>query len=99
MLIDFDAKEDAEKVERRRALFEQGIPEDLKPRVFVVGPKDEPETAQRELKMKPEDIGLALAEDCLKGEFKMWHNPQFEHNDAERQRLVDVVKPFLFRGI
>lgn len=94
MLIDFDSKD----VEKRMSLFQESTPEDVKNRVFVIGPRHEPEAAQRDLKMTREQIGSALAEECRTGTFELWRGPHFEHNNAELQRLVAVIKPFVFSG-
>jgi hypothetical protein len=91
MVIDFDGHTD-----ERRAEFEQAIPGDLKARVFVVGSKDKPETLKKALKISFEEIGKYLADDCDTGTWKYWAHEQLQHNDAERQRLVQIVKPFLF---
>jgi hypothetical protein len=91
MLIDFD-----DHVEQRKAEFDQAIPDDLKARVFVVGPKDKPETLKRSLNISFEAIGESLANDCDAGTAEHWDHEQLQHNDAERQRLVQTIKPFLF---
>lgn len=92
MLIDFD-----DQVEQRKTRFEQGIPEELKTRVFVVGSKQDPETLNRALKnIGFEKIGEYLAADCSANSAELWDHEQLQHNDAERQRLVQTVKPFLF---
>jgi hypothetical protein len=91
MLIDFD-----DQVEKRKAVFEQAIPEDLKTRVFVVGSKHNPETLKKALQIPFGDIGTSLAGDCDAGTTTFWDHEQLRHNDAERQRLVQTVKPFLF---
>ena len=91
MLIDFDGQ-----IDERRAEFEQAIPEDLKARVFVVGSKHEPETLKKSLNIGFEKIGESLADDCDAGTAELWDHEQLQHNDAERQRLVQTVKPFLF---
>jgi hypothetical protein len=91
MLIDFD-----DQVEKRKAKFEQEIPEELKTRVFVVGSKHEPETLKKALKKGFEEIGKSLAGDCGANTAGLWDHEQLQHNDAERQRLVQSVKPFLF---
>ncbi len=91
MLIDFDGK-----IDERRAEFEPAIPQDLKARVFVVGSKDEPETLKKSLNISFEKIGESLANDCDAGTGELWGHEQLQHNDAERQRLVQTVKPFLF---
>jgi hypothetical protein len=91
MLIDFD-----DRIDTRKADFEHEIPAEFKTRVFVVGPKDNPETLKKALKINFEEIGKFLAHDCYTGTAKYWDHEQLEHNDAERQRLVQTVKPFLF---
>jgi hypothetical protein len=65
-------------------------------RVFVVGSKHEPETLKRALKIGFEAIGKSLANDCDTGTAECWDHEQLQHNDAERRRLVQIVKPFLF---
>lgn len=91
MIIDFDGRTD-----ERRAQFDQSIPTDLKTRVFVLGSKDNPETLRRELKRGLEAIGILLAQDCDQGTMQVWNHPQLAHNDADRQRLDQTVKSFLF---
>lgn len=91
MLIDFD-----DHVDERRLEFEQAIPGELKTRVFVIGSKHDPETLKRQLRRSFEDIGLSLANDCVAGTTELWDHEQLSHNDAERQRMVEHVKPFLF---
>ena len=92
LLIDFD------EVGDRRAQCEHRVPDDVKPRVFVVGSKDEPETLKGELGMPLEKIGWQLAQDCLSDDLGWWRHPHLSHNSAELQRLVQVVKPMLFGG-
>ncbi len=60
MLVDFDGNYVA-----RRKDFEDSIPEDLKPRVFVVGAKETPETLRQELGKSFEQIGMQLADECF----------------------------------
>jgi hypothetical protein len=93
MLIDFDDKD----IAGRRDLFEQRIPDDVKPRVFVIGSKVDPEALQRELGMTREQIGKALAEDCLKKDFELWRHAHLVHNGSELERMSQVVKPILFQ--
>ncbi len=90
MLIDFDGNVDARRVE-----FEQAIPDELKGRVFLVGSRDNPEILKKELKMNLGEIGESLARDCDAGTTEYWDCEQLQHNDAELQRLVRSVKPFL----
>jgi hypothetical protein len=97
MLIDFDSNP-----EDRRARFDAAIPADVRPRVFVVGPRDNPEALRQSIGMGGyEDIGRSLADDCDRGTFALWGHVHLQHNDherlrLERLRLVDSVKPFLF---
>ena len=64
--------------------------------MFVVGPKNEPEKLKMALKISFEDIGKTLADNCAAGTAEHWDHEQLQHNDAERQRLAQIVKPFLF---
>jgi hypothetical protein len=91
MLIDFDGD-----FKRRRAEFEQATPVDLQARVFVVGPERTPEALKNELKKSFEQIGAALADDCDAGTTTFWDYAQLRHNDSDRERLVQTVKPILF---
>lgn len=101
MLIDFD-----DRIADRRARIEKEIPEDCKGRVFVLGSKDDPETLKRTIPWDSEKaetpntgferIGWDLADDCCGNETTHWNHEQLFHNDGERQRLAEIVKPFLF---
>ena len=91
MLIDF-----AGQIDERRAKFEQAIPDELKTRVFVVGSKNDPETLKKTLNTSFEDIGKSLANDCGAGTAEHWDHEQLQHDDDERQRLFQTIKPFLF---
>ena len=65
--------------------------------MFVIGSSDEPETLKKAMKMIGyEAIGRCLADECAAGTTKSWDHEQLRHNEAERQRLVQTVKPFLF---
>lgn len=91
MLIDFDGD-----VAQRRSRFDQVIPEDIKSRVFVLGPKHTPEVLKAQLNQGFEKIGTALAEDCAAETAALWGHPELDHNEPDRQRLVQAVRPFLF---
>lgn len=91
MLIDFDGYFD-----QRRAEFENEIPVEIKPRVFVVGSKLTPETLKNALNKSFERIGESLADDCDAGITGLWGHEQLNHNDPDRRRLDQTVKPFLF---
>jgi hypothetical protein len=91
MLIDFDGS-----YNERRAEFHQAIPGDLRPRVFVIGSRQTPEDLRKELGMTFEDIGKSLADDCNGGTENVWGHDHLKHNDPDRRRLVEVIKPILF---
>ena len=91
MLIDFD-----NKGEVRRSECEQRIPEDLRPRVFLIGSSDAPEDLKGQLKMTLEEIGNALAEDCNQEDLGRWNHPHLVHNRDELQRMVVALKPIIF---
>jgi hypothetical protein len=91
MLIDFDGH-----IDERHSQFQGAIPDEIKDRVFVVGSSHNPETLKQALQMSFEDIGRTLADDCDAGTAEHWNHEQLQHNDAERLRLVQCVRPFLF---
>jgi hypothetical protein len=91
MLIDFD-----EHVDARTARFAKEIPPEVKDRVFVIGSKSNPEALKRALKISYERIGCSLADDCASATTTYWDHDQLRHNEAERQRLLQIVRPFLF---
>ena len=91
MLIDFD-----DQIEQRRERFENEIPSDLRSRVFVVGPQQDPEALKKSLKMSYEQIGESLANDCDAETSENWEHAQLRHNETERRRMVEIIKPILF---
>jgi hypothetical protein len=94
MLIDFDGQ-----IDNRMEKFNNAIPEDIKSRVFVVGSSQNPEALKRALKMSFEGIGQNLANDCDARTAEYWNHEQLQHNNGERQRLFQLVRPFLFKDI
>jgi hypothetical protein len=94
MLIDFD-----DQVERRRTEFENEIPDEFKARVFVIGSKHTPETLKRSARRTFEEIGRSLADDCDTDTAALWCDEQLSHNETNRQRLVEMVMPFLFQRL
>ena len=92
LLIDFDGRGDD-----RYRRFAEEIPADLAERVYVLGPRDEPEDLKRELGLSLEQIGTALADDCAGSSIGNWGHDHLVHNEPERVRLADNVRPFLFR--
>ena len=90
LLVDFDLQ-----YESRRKIFDDKVPDDLKNRVFVVGPRDEPELLKQEFSSSFEDIGESLAEDCFKGTVSVWGHDHLNQNQPDLQRLLESVKPIL----
>lgn len=91
MLIDFDGH-----YADRRKEFEDEIPDDLKQRVFVVGSKVTPEDLKNELANNYERIGLLLAEECFARIETTWNHEHLKHNEPDRLRMINVIKPILF---
>jgi hypothetical protein len=91
MLIDFDGH-----INQRQEQFQNAIPNDIRDRVFVVGSSQNPETLRQALQISFEDIGRTLANDCDARTAGNWNHAQLQHNDSDRQRLVQIVRPFLF---
>ncbi len=93
LLVDFDGKVDKRMNEIVGAT---STDDHLGGRVFVLGPRQTPETLRSDLKMPLEEIGARLADACFTGNLEIWRHEQLGHNDAELQRLMTSVKPFLF---
>jgi hypothetical protein len=43
-----------------------------------------------------EDIGRSLADACYNGVDGDWTHDDLKHNEPERKRLLEAVRPFLF---
>jgi hypothetical protein len=89
LLLDFDEADD------RRAVCEAAIPDDLKPRVFLIGAWTNPETLRNELGQTLEAIGARAAANCVRDE-GFWNHPQLAHNVPEVARIAATLKPILF---
>ncbi len=100
MVIDFDEKD----IENRRACCMQEIPDEIADRVFILGSSHRPEILrtllQREFKAIRgyEAIGSALADDCHAGTDTYWNHIHLRHYAAERSRMEQAVKEFLFKS-
>ena len=91
LLVDFDGQ-----YEDRRLKFSEAIPMDLRERVFVLGAASTPESLKNELHMSFDRIGASLAEDCHRGIMDLWQGNQLAHNEPDRRRLFESVRPILF---
>ena len=94
LMVDFD-----NQLERRLSHIKSKIPEELSNRVFILGVLSEPEDLKAKFRKTYgtyEKIGEALSQDCSDNTRKMWGHDLLKHNQAELDRLVSLVKPFLF---
>jgi hypothetical protein len=92
LLIDFD-----DDVINRTAYVKSQIPIAFVDRVFVLGVASEPERLQAACRKNREEIGEALADECAANTTVLWSSPLLFHNTGELVRLIDDVKPFLFK--
>lgn len=92
LLIDFDQDES------RLAHMKENIPHDLVNRVFVIGAHSNPENLKRDIANLNtfEDIGKALARDCVNETDNIWGHALLKHNVNELDLMVQFVRPFLF---
>ncbi|CAN5674390.1 hypothetical protein BH11ARM2_BH11ARM2_01260 [soil metagenome] len=88
LLIDFDGKN------KNYESVLLAIPEDLLPRVIILGVATEPEDLKRRLRREPElfpglnnleAIGQRLAEDCGKQTGSLWSHTLFSHEAAHKE--------------
>jgi len=92
LLIDFD-----NKVEERLRYFRERFPEDLAGRVYLLGTLDEPEPLRVDRGISLEKIGAELSDACFDESWEHWSHEFLRHNESEVLRLVENVRPFLFR--
>lgn len=92
LLIDFDGQ-----VIDRMEIFRGVLPADVRDRVYVLGTQDEPESLRKDCGVSLEKIGERLAKACAHGESGLWAHVMLAHNQAELVRLIQNVKPFLFK--
>lgn len=90
LLIDFD-----ERGEDRLAQVMREVKPALRDRVFAVGARGEPEGLRRELG-DYEQIGRALARDCVEKTSVTWGHPSLSHNQGELARMMAHLRPILF---
>lgn len=90
LLIDFDQDQ------HRLNHIQDKIPEDVADRVFILGIFSNPEILKRILGMSFESMGEELAENCAKNSDQLWQHDLLKHNQAEVERMIADVKPFLF---
>jgi hypothetical protein len=92
LMIDFDNQ--AERISSVKG----EIPKELSDRVFILGVLSEPEDLKANLRKSFEAIGESLAQDCSDNTRRVWRHDLLKHNEPELDRMVSLVKPFLFMG-
>lgn len=86
LLIDFDGRI------QRLSYVKGEIPSDLSDRVFVLGVLSEPERLKKSIGMTLEQIGKALAQDCVDETRSVWAHALLTHNETELD-LMDRTNP------
>ena len=90
VLVDFDGN-----VTRRETVLSV-VPDELRSRVYLIGPWTEPERLQTALGHRSrESIGKALASECSNVQQGLWEHELLRHNAQELVRLRGQVLPFL----
>jgi hypothetical protein len=91
LVIDFDSNAS------RGAEVLEGVPEEFRDRVFVIGSLTDPQDLARSFKKSLEEIGRDIADQCAEGTTQsLWDHDLLEHNQTEVVRLSNLVRPFLF---
>ncbi len=67
------------------------IPSSLRDRVFVLGCLDEPEAIRNATGLTKEQLGEALAGDCINDNGGLWQNAILAHNQAELARMKQAI--------
>jgi hypothetical protein len=65
----------------------EGVPEDIRERLFILGPAKEPEDLSRAGFGALEEIGRQLGRECRDGDTALWDDEQLRHNRGEADRL------------
>jgi hypothetical protein len=94
LIIDFD-----HQVEKRLLYTKNKILEQLIDRVFILGTLSEPEKLKTNLGKSYEDIGKDLSQDCADNTRTVWEHELLKHNKTELDRMISLVKPFLFNSV
>ena len=91
LFIDFD-----QQFSTRFSHFQQAIPQDIANRVYVLGAATEAETLTKQVKLNKEDVGKALADECLQETDQLWRCPELAPDAPEVKRICVATKAFLF---
>lgn len=99
LLIDFDAvKLNGRTWESRYWQVMEGIPETLRGRVLLLGPRGKSEDLSWHVGLKREALGEKIAEECEEGTWDSWRTPLLEHNLPELEEKGEAFRAFLFKG-
>ena len=94
LIIDFD--NDRGRIDNVKKI----IPENLTDRVFVLGVLSNPGKLNSQFNNKGlENIGTSLSRECSDNTWEVWEHDLLKHNQAELARMVESVKPFLFKSV
>jgi len=93
MVLLIDSDNDTKRLEHIR---KKEIPEDVSDRVFVLGVLSEPEKLRAKVRMNFAEIGRTLAEECPNSRNILWSDELLQHNEAELDRMIPLVRSFLF---
>lgn len=85
LLIDFDNQTN------RLDEIQIQIPEEFKLRTFIIGSLKTPEDVRNTLQLTFEKIGQTAFLDCNNSSSSFWSNAQLLHNEAELNRLKQVL--------
>lgn len=92
MMLLIDSDNDSNRLKRIR---EQEVPKELSGRVFVLGVQTEPEELKAKTRMSFAEIGRA---GCPNDRNELWSDELLQHNKAELDRMIPLVKSFLFNA-
>lgn len=95
MMFLIDSDNDSNRLERIR---EQEILKEFSGRVFVLGVQSEPEKLRTKTRMSFAEIGNTLAAGCPNSRNELWSDELLQHNEAELDRMIPLVKSFLFNA-
>jgi len=95
MVLLIDSDNDRDRLERIR---EQEIIKEFPDRVFVLGVQPEPEKLRTKIGKSFAEIGSNLATGCPNSRNKLWSDELLQHNAAELDRMIPLVKSFLFNA-
>jgi hypothetical protein len=88
---------DFDKRENRYEDILAGTPADLRERVMLIAPRDEPKDLVAAIGKSRETIGRELAQACFDRNDGLWASEHLVHNTDERQRVGETMRNLIFR--